>query len=243
VSVVRAVLFDIGDTLWGLDPLPGDLEERMANALRGESGLSMDEAAAVVSSALGAARAIAANDLHHEPDLAAEVLLAARAAGHPLSTSAAAAAAHALGAADIERLVPNPQAADVLGQLAVLGLRIGVLSNTWTAASVLAGFVERQGAMRHLHAATFSSAEGIRKPSPELYRRALSRLGADPGETLFVGDRVREDVIGPQRAGMRAALTHQYRQEAPGAAQPLAILSDLRDVLGLVAALNNSSAG
>jgi FMN phosphatase YigB (HAD superfamily) len=237
------VLFDIGDTLWRLDPLPPDLEQRMAAALVLESNLAVPEATGVVSAALRAAREIAANGLHREPDLAGEISLAAQSAGLAISPPAAAAAAHALGEADIERLIPNPQAAEVLGRLSTRGIRLGVVSNTWTAASMLAAFVEREGAMTHLQAATFSSAEGLRKPSLDLYAIALSRLGAAAGETLFVGDRVLEDVVGPQRAGMRAALTHEHRQEQPGDAQPLAILHRLDEVLALVATLNNSSAG
>ena len=243
MTPIRAVVFDIGDTLWALAPLPADLEQRMAAALVLESNLAAPDAAAVVSSALRAAREIAANGHHREPDLAAEVSRAAAAAGHAISSRAAAATAHALGEADIERLIPNPRAADVLGRLAAAGVRLGVLSNTWTAASVLAAFVEREGAMVHLQAATFSSAEGLRKPSPALYALALSRLGATPGETLFVGDRVLEDVVGPQRAGMRAALTHEHRQEQPGDAQPLATLYRLDEVLALVARLNSSIGG
>jgi FMN phosphatase YigB (HAD superfamily) len=58
---------------------------------------------------------------------------------------------------------------------------------------------------------------------------------------LFVGDRVREDVLGPQLAGMRAALTHEHRQEAPGEVRPDAVLKVLGDVLGFVEALNSAS--
>jgi len=47
----------------------------------------------------------------------------------------------------------------------------------------------------------------------------LKKLGADPSRTLFVGDRVREDVQGPQALGMRAVLTREWRQEDdPGVA-------------------------
>ncbi|TMD41339.1 MAG: hypothetical protein E6I88_07905, partial [Chloroflexi bacterium] len=40
-----------------------------------------------------------------------------------------------------------------------------------------------------------------------------------PSAALFVGDRVREDVEGPKRLGMRAVLTREWRQEDdPGVA-------------------------
>jgi putative hydrolase of the HAD superfamily len=66
---------------------------------------------------------------------------------------------------------------------------------------------------------TFSSEVGVRKPHREIYADALKKLGADPSRTLFVGDRVREDVQGPQALGMRAVLTREWRQEDdPGVA-------------------------
>jgi len=68
-------------------------------------------------------------------------------------------------------------------------------------------------------AVSFSSEVGVRKPHPAIYADALRKLGADPSRTLFVGDRVREDVQGPQAQGMRAVLTREWRQEDdPGVA-------------------------
>jgi HAD superfamily hydrolase (TIGR01509 family) len=34
----------------------------------------------------------------------------------------------------------------------------------------------------------FSAEEGLKKPDPELYRRALARLNVQPGEAVFVDD-------------------------------------------------------
>jgi len=66
---------------------------------------------------------------------------------------------------------------------------------------------------------TFSSEVGVRKPHPEIFTDALRKVGIEPGRALFVGDRVREDIQGPQRLGMRAVLTREWRQEDdPGVA-------------------------
>ena len=62
-------------------------------------------------------------------------------------------------------------------------------------------------------ALTCSSAVGSRKPDPRIYRDALRQLGGDAAETLFVGDRVKEDVQGPKALGMRAVLLREWRQE------------------------------
>ncbi|TMG31944.1 MAG: HAD family hydrolase, partial [Chloroflexi bacterium] len=65
----------------------------------------------------------------------------------------------------------------------------------------------------------FSSEVGVRKPHPQIFTDALRKVGVDAARAVFVGDRVREDVQGPQRLGMRAVLTREWRQEDdPGAA-------------------------
>lgn len=240
---IRAVVFDIGDTLWRLEPLPDDLDRRMAGALASHSTVAMAQALAIVRNALASARTLAAGAGHIEPDLAEEIAVQADRLGVVLAAHASDAAAGALGHADIERLVASPLASAVFGQLRGMDLRLGLVSNTWTVASLLSEFVARQGALEHVHAATFSSQERLRKPHPELYGRALRRLGVAAGETLFVGDRVKEDVVGPQQAGMLAALTHEHRQELTGAARPLAILDSLAEVPGLVARFNTASGG
>lgn len=45
---------------------------------------------------------------------------------------------------------------------------------------------------------------GWRKPSSKVFELILEDLGADPGETLFVGDNFEADVAGAKRAGMDA---------------------------------------
>jgi putative hydrolase of the HAD superfamily len=111
---------------------------------------------------------------------------------------------------------------DVLTTLEALrhrGLRLGIVSN----AAYLPRLMKQQLAALDLagyfDAVTFSSEVGVRKPHAAIYSDALRQLHADPTRTLFVGDRVREDVQGPQSLGMRAVLTREWRQEDdPGVA-------------------------
>ena len=49
----------------------------------------------------------------------------------------------------------------------------------------------------------FSAEEGVRKPDPEIYMRALSRLGVAPQEAIFVDDRLK-NVQGARQLGMQA---------------------------------------
>ena len=115
-----------------------------------------------------------------------------------------------------------------------LGYRLGVVSNTSTAPALLDAYLRGLGLLPLFDVVLYSVSKGIRKPHPELYRMALTELGSTPQETTFVGDRVREDVLGPRAAGMRAILTHEFRKEDPAGSAPLAIISrleELEDVL------------
>jgi len=61
----------------------------------------------------------------------------------------------------------------------------------------------------------FSSEEGIQKPDPEIYYRALTQLGILPGEAIFVDDR-EKNVEGAREVGMHAVLftdTQQAKHE------------------------------
>ncbi len=49
-----------------------------------------------------------------------------------------------------------------------------------------------------------SAAEGVKKPDPAIFQRAVDRLGVKPSEAIFVGDNPRADIQGAQTFGMKA---------------------------------------
>ncbi len=46
----------------------------------------------------------------------------------------------------------------------------------------------------------------VGKPSPEMFRQALERMGTRPEETLVVGDRLETDIAGGQKLGCKTAV-------------------------------------
>jgi putative hydrolase of the HAD superfamily len=113
----------------------------------------------------------------------------------------------------------GPDVITTLDALRGYGQRLGIVSNAAYLPRLMKGQLAALGLAQYFDAVTFSSEVGLRKPHPEIYLDALKKLGADPARTLFVGDRVREDVQGPQALGMRAVLTREWRQEDdPGVA-------------------------
>ena len=107
----------------------------------------------------------------------------------------------------------GPDVVATLKTLKAWGLRLGIVSNAAYQPRLMLAQLEALGLRQYFGAVSFSSEVGVRKPHPAIYQDALQKLSVDPSRALFVGDRVREDVEGPKRLGMRAVLTREWRQE------------------------------
>lgn len=124
-----------------------------------------------------------------------------------------------------ESIEVPPATLTTLETLTGRGLVLGLVSNITLLPSLLHDDLERFGLGRFLSVAAFSSEVGWRKPDRRIFSNVLDRLGADPAETVFVGDRLYDDIGGAAAAGMRTVLTCEYRDElaGPGRADALRI--------------------
>jgi len=69
------------------------------------------------------------------------------------------------------------------------------------------GFTHGNGAiLAALQAATGVAPTIIGKPEPLMYQQALALLGAEPAETMAIGDRLETDILGAVRAGIRSLM-------------------------------------
>lgn len=87
------------------------------------------------------------------------------------------------------------------------GVRTAVVSNS---EGRLAALLERLDLMRFFELVVDSAIEGVRKPDPEIFRRALSRLRVAPDQALYAGDIPRVDVAGARAAGLAAVLIDRF---------------------------------
>jgi putative hydrolase of the HAD superfamily len=87
----------------------------------------------------------------------------------------------------------------VLASLRARGARLAICSNwDWD----LAEAVDEAGLTDLVDVQVSSAWAGARKPHPRIFEHTLAKLGADPGEALFVGDTWGPDVAGPRSMGM-----------------------------------------
>ena len=109
----------------------------------------------------------------------------------------------------------DEDAVRVLTWLGQRGTRRGVCSNAPFPPQMMRRQVRTNGIAELVDAIVFSSETGRRKPSPDLYLAALDAIGTEPRQTLFVGDRVREDYEGPVAVGMRAVICTRHAEDEP----------------------------
>jgi putative hydrolase of the HAD superfamily len=130
----------------------------------------------------------------------------------------------------------------LLDSLRGRALKLGLVSNAFDPAWLLRRDLDRMGIGARLDTAVFSSEVGKRKPHPAIYEAALSELDVAPERTLFVGDRLVEDVQGPARLGMTTVQALWFRaDENPNGIEPDYQAFTQMDVLNVVERLRTAA--
>jgi len=115
----------------------------------------------------------------------------------------------------ILREASDARTTDAMRRLRDAGYRLGIYSD-YPAADKLAalGFDHK---LFDIIADSEMPEIDVFKPNPAGFLYTASRMGLDPAEVMYVGDRVRVDMEGARRAGMRGALvTWSSRRREPG---------------------------
>jgi HAD superfamily hydrolase (TIGR01509 family) len=100
-------------------------------------------------------------------------------------------------------------APDVIPTLTTLrdrGLKLALVSNTFIPGFVLDKHLQMHDLLEFFPIRVYSSAVGVCKPHPRIFEEALRQVDVTAADALFVGDVVRKDIVGAQRVGMRAVL-------------------------------------
>lgn len=132
----------------------------------------------------------------------------------------------------------DPQVRPLWEGLHDRGLKVGVLSNTIWSREYHREVFQRDGVLDLVDGDVYSSELHVVKPHPEAFLAACAAVGVQPGEAVYVGDRLYEDVHGPQQVGMRAIwVPHSdlpAAQVVPVDVTPDAQAHELLDILGIV---------
>ncbi len=127
-----------------------------------------------------------------------------------------------------------PEVPDVLTELRARGMRLAICSNwDWD----LTQAVDEVGLTDLVDVQVSSAWAGARKPHPRIFEQTLTKVGAEPAETVFVGDTWGPDVAGPRAMRMTPLyLSRDGHWPDPTApeeldAERVAVIPDLRAVL------------
>jgi putative hydrolase of the HAD superfamily len=131
--------------------------------------------------------------------------------------------------------IPFPGMHEALTSLSAMGLRMGLVTNgrirsqrPKIAALKIGGYFQ---------AILISEEQGVRKPDPEIYRRALQALGSDAQSSVFIGDHPVADIEGPARLGMRTIWKRNTCWPAPNRMD--AAIDDMREIVPIIARINS----
>lgn len=195
MAAIKAVLFDLDDTLWPIVPVISRAEQLLhewirIHAPRAAAGYSIDEMRRRRLALMEA-------EPHHAINLAAlRHAVLAQLFEERGESMALVDAAMAVFSAARNDVTPFPDVRPVLDRLAASVL-LGSVSNG-------VADLEAIGLAHYFKASVAAHRFGTAKPDPAIFHAACDALGVAPQEAVYVGDDPLLDVEGAQKAGLRA---------------------------------------
>ncbi|MGE5596295.1 MAG: HAD family hydrolase [Hyphomicrobiales bacterium] len=230
-SNFRAVLFDWDGTLVRSDGAsPGAATTASVATLRNHGhGVTIEAFEAALAASLPP---YVPGETVSSPRLDAVLAAALRALGVEPAAALIDACCDCFCAADCAAQQAFDDARAMVASLRYRGYRLAVVSNTLFGARHFEQRIAAAGLAGYFHAVICSADVGFSKPHPAPYRAALTVLGLEPAQALFVGDRADTDIAGAAAAGIPAVLLDRSRDAPDPAARVIDRLSGLTAYLG-----------
>ncbi|MBM7553568.1 HAD family hydrolase [Thalassobacillus pellis] len=96
--------------------------------------------------------------------------------------------------------VPFPHLIEMLEALKGMKLKLGIISNG--KGQFQMDNIKALGIEVYLDTILISEWEGVNKPDPSIFHKALKQLAVSPQESIFVGDHPEKDIKAAKEAGM-----------------------------------------
>ncbi len=111
--------------------------------------------------------------------------------------------------------------------------RLALVSDLWASSTSYRRYLETTGAASAFRTMVFSCDHGAVKPSPRLFRQALTELDVPAGRAVFIGDSETRDILGAAACGM-ATVWIDRKGTGPGVSRPDRIIGSVEELAGLV---------
>ena len=108
--------------------------------------------------------------------------------------------------------------------------KLGIVSN-FAIPECVSKLLQKHNLTELFDVVIVSGAVNKRKPSPEIFKKALDFLEIDPEDAVFVGDTMEADIEGAKSAGMKTIYIERRKQQAADAEGPDQIIKTMSDLL------------
>ena len=228
MSALRAILFDIDDTLFSTTEFARHARRNAVEAMI-ERGLKLD-ADTVLRELDEVISEFGSNYAHHYEKLLQRLPPEALAGLNPsLVISAGIVSYHDT---KFQELKPFADVAPLLADLRAAGMHLGVVTHGWTVKQA-----EKLVRLRLLRffdplAVIISEQVGISKPNPKLYSLALRKLGLEAEQVMYVGDSLEHDIAPPGSLGIRTVWSRRAAKDGqdPEAIRPDHVINDFGEL-------------
>ncbi|MGE6489221.1 HAD family hydrolase [Paenisporosarcina sp. NPDC076898] len=131
---------------------------------------------------------------------------------------------------------PFPNLHLMLGELRSNNLVLGIITNGYGQFQM--DNIKALGIEAYFEIILVSEWEGIKKPDPQIFMRALDQLNVTPVQSVFVGDHPENDVKAAKNAGMKSMWKRdsQWNQVNPDY-----IVTDLADITSIIINVNKET--
>ncbi|MBA3044679.1 MAG: HAD family hydrolase [Candidatus Thermoplasmatota archaeon] len=136
---------------------------------------------------------------------------------------------------DVVGLRAYDDSAVVVNRLSVMGLRVGIVTNGYR--KEVDEIFERMGGplkISMFDVIVGRDTAGASKPDPRPFLHAAGMLGLKPDEIIFVGDRYDKDYIGSQGVGMTPVLLLRGRKLPAGVPEDVTTIQTLDELMNII---------
>lgn len=132
----------------------------------------------------------------------------------------------------------EPDAVETLEKLQHTSVRLGIITNAMDSNDVNI-LIDQNDLRRHFEQIVISGDEGIRKPHPEIFQKALDFFNVEPSRAVMVGDTLQADILGANKMGIHS-LWITRRVQTPdrmlmnSSIEPTLTVGSLSEIPGLI---------
>jgi HAD superfamily hydrolase (TIGR01549 family) len=130
---------------------------------------------------------------------------------------------------------------ETLTALTKLGLKLGIVSNTFVNAGSLDKHLKQLGLLNFFPVRLYSYRFDFRKPDARIFKAAADRIGEMLENILFVGDQINMDIKAAMKIGMQAVLKAAYTNTGKKTPDGVIKINQLAELPAIIEKINAKS--